>query len=152
VTRAPAKPLLSRRRSCCLWRSPTRGLILCRFLCVLGLTSLFHYWSGLSDQWHHRRRKDRSGSHRGQVALKDFDGWKPTLKSLPFLVRETLQSDFEKKLSAEIEGVPFEMRSHGRCSRWRGLFWERWRCLMGSSGSKAKKLVFSTTGIPVFNF
>jgi hypothetical protein len=45
--------------------------------------------------------------NRGQVALRDFDGWKPTLKSLPFLVRETLQTDFEKKLSAEIEEVPF---------------------------------------------
>jgi hypothetical protein len=45
--------------------------------------------------------------NRGQVALKDFDGWKSTLESLPFLVRETLQADFEKKLSAEIKGVPF---------------------------------------------
>jgi CRISP-associated protein Cas1 len=45
--------------------------------------------------------------NRGQVALKDFDGWKPILKSLPFLVREKLQADFEKKLNAEIGGVQF---------------------------------------------
>jgi CRISPR-associated endonuclease Cas1 len=45
--------------------------------------------------------------NRGQVSLKDFDGWKPTLKSLPFLVRGAIQSYFEKRLSAEIEGVPF---------------------------------------------
>lgn len=45
--------------------------------------------------------------NRGQVALKDFDGWQPTLNSLPFRVRETIQADFEMKLSAEIEGVTF---------------------------------------------
>jgi CRISP-associated protein Cas1 len=44
---------------------------------------------------------------RGQVSLKDFDGWKPSLKSVPAKVRETLQIDFEKKLCAEVAGVSF---------------------------------------------
>ena len=42
--------------------------------------------------------------NRGQVALKDFDGWKPSLKSVPFRVREILQEDFEKKLCGVVGG------------------------------------------------
>ncbi len=45
--------------------------------------------------------------NRGQVALKDFDEWKPSLKSIPFQVREVLQSDFEKKMCSVVGGVPF---------------------------------------------
>jgi CRISPR-associated endonuclease Cas1 len=43
--------------------------------------------------------------NRGRVALKDFDEWKPSLKSVPFRVREILQQDFEKKLCDEVGGV-----------------------------------------------
>jgi CRISP-associated protein Cas1 len=45
--------------------------------------------------------------NRQQVALKDFDGWQPTLKSLPFSVGEMMKKDFEKKLSGKIERMVF---------------------------------------------
>jgi CRISP-associated protein Cas1 len=45
--------------------------------------------------------------NRQQVALKDFDGWQPTLKSLPFSVGEMMKKDFEKKLCGKIEGMVF---------------------------------------------
>ena len=55
--------------------------------------------------------------NRGQVALKDFDGWKPTLKSLPFQVRETLQANFEKKLSAVAGGQLFRDAINSQAQR-----------------------------------
>jgi CRISP-associated protein Cas1 len=43
--------------------------------------------------------------NRGQVSLKDFDAWQPSLKSLPQGVREILHVEFEKKLGKAIAGL-----------------------------------------------
>jgi CRISPR/Cas system-associated endonuclease Cas1 len=37
--------------------------------------------------------------NRGHVALKDFEGWKPSLSSMPFSVREVLLESFQRKMS-----------------------------------------------------
>jgi CRISP-associated protein Cas1 len=50
--------------------------------------------------------------NRGQVALKDFDGWKPSLKSLPFSIREVLLESFQRKMSESFSYREFEKISY----------------------------------------